>query len=265
MLFNDPAQFLHHYYHFVAELFFGLWAFWHGAWSAPSTSTQLPLLSSNLLSPPIHRVIFAHANADGWRDKPGFNAYFLRASFPSLTVEVQEDWQDRIAATSGEGQQDRAWHFPMLLLTDRSAAFRGVFCGSKTHRTASEALEFVKERNQLVGERVGGWWDPIRHAIWRFAGVNPVDTYAINAQSLDSLAGAPAELALPMPDKVIITYISRQRGSRRKLVEDDHNGLVTALQRLVETKGSSWEFNILIAERMSKDEQIKAIARTTVR
>ncbi|KAF8623007.1 hypothetical protein AX15_006570, partial [Amanita polypyramis BW_CC] len=35
-LFNDPDQFLRHYYHFVAELFLGAWAFWHGAFTQPS-------------------------------------------------------------------------------------------------------------------------------------------------------------------------------------------------------------------------------------
>ena len=125
---------------------------------------------------------------------------------------------------------------------------------------ASVAWEFTKN-NRLVGEHVGGWWDPIRYAVWRFAGV--ADT--VNASSLDGLLGARKELALPMPDKVVITYISRQKARRRKLVEDDHNGLVTALQKLVEIKGSSWEFNVLTAEGMSKDEQIKAIAKTTVR
>jgi hypothetical protein len=29
-LFNDPDQFLNHYYHFVAELLVGAWAFWSG-------------------------------------------------------------------------------------------------------------------------------------------------------------------------------------------------------------------------------------------
>ena len=112
-----------------------------------------------------------------------------------------------------------------------------------------------------MGQHVGGWWDPIRHSVWRFAGVTDV----INAPSLNGISGAPKELALQMPDKVVITYLSRQKGGRRKLLEEDHNGLVKALEKLVERKGSSWEFHVLSAEKMSKDDQIKAIARTTVR
>jgi len=204
-------------------------------------------MTSDVSPPPIHRAIFAHSDAAGWRDNPGFNAYFLRAAFPSLTVEVQRDWEDRIAATSGKGSPDRAWHFPILLLADRTAAHHGAIC-SQLRRTASEPWEFMKNNNQLVGERVGVWWDPIRRAIWQFSGAA--------LQSVSTARGT---------NKVVITYISRQSTKRRKLVEDDHNGLVTALERLVEAKGPSWEFNVLIAEKMSKDEQIKAIARTTVR
>ena len=228
-----------------------MWVLWHGVWSSPPTSTETHFLSSDLFSPPIHCAIFA----DAWRDNPGLNAYFLRAAFPSLIVEVRKDWEDRIASTSGK---DRAWHFPILLLVDRSAVHRSGIV-PKTHQIASEAWEFTKNNNQFAGERVGGWWDPIRHAIWRFAGVPDV----VNAPSLDF--GPRRELVLPMPDTIVITYISRQGALRRKLVEDDHNGLVMALQKLVEVKGLSWEFNVAIAEEMSKDEQIKAIARTTVR
>lgn len=41
VLFNDPPQFLRHYYHFVAELWFGVQAFWHGAFS-PSIESTIP-------------------------------------------------------------------------------------------------------------------------------------------------------------------------------------------------------------------------------
>lgn len=54
------------------------------------------------------RAIFTHAGpgpsafgGGGWRDKIGFNALYLRAAFPALTVEVDEDWRDRVRMTSG--------------------------------------------------------------------------------------------------------------------------------------------------------------------
>ncbi|TFY81617.1 hypothetical protein EWM64_g2389 [Hericium alpestre] len=110
LLFNDPNQFLNHYYHFCAELFFGLWAFWTGTFRSFSPtlfpSSSFAPITPNSPSPPLPanapiylgesekiptwtRAIFAHSTAEEWRDSPGFNAYFLRAAFPSLTVETQ--------------------------------------------------------------------------------------------------------------------------------------------------------------------------------
>ncbi|THU97610.1 hypothetical protein K435DRAFT_965404 [Dendrothele bispora CBS 962.96] len=327
-LFNDPPQFLDHYYHLVAELFFGLQAFWHSAWSKPlswytsnefvswstsssssqssSSSSQTyshdirtdhpsfgPLTSSNpnpnpnswssydpsynphhpssssssppskflstfgadgwnsvplspssylpssntpstsshpaLLalnhpqsyltkhpeSPPIDRAIFVHAFEGGgegriktgapvvrvlgetreggghgpggrgeWRDKPGFNAFFLRAAFPHMAVEGREGWVDRVLSTTTtassesekiggefEGDLEKAYRFEVMVLVDRSAAFRGTMCGSRTQRTAAEAWEYMRGRGLLRGERVGGWWDEVRERMWRWVGV----------------------------------------------------------------------------------------------
>jgi hypothetical protein len=46
-------------------------------------------------------MIFAHARQ--WRDHPGFNAYFLRAAFPSVNVETKYDWNDRVDVTYAPG------------------------------------------------------------------------------------------------------------------------------------------------------------------
>jgi hypothetical protein len=258
---NEPRQFLRHYYHFVAELFFGVQAFWHGAFSLPSVDpdTEYTLLNPHE-PPPITRVIFARSNADGWRDDPGFNAYFMRAAFPGTTVEVEEDWRDRVSSTS---TGDRAWHFPLLLLTDRSAAHRGEICGSQTQRIAAEAFEAMRRKKQLVGLRVGGWWEPVRGAVLRFAGAEvqlPDNTEQVVLSS-DVAEGDPR---LPMPAKIVITYISRQSAGQRKLTAESHEGLVQALKDLVARKGEKWELVVVEAEKLSKDEQLKIMARTTV-
>ncbi|KAG6908130.1 hypothetical protein DXG01_006099 [Tephrocybe rancida] len=248
LLINDPNQFINHYYHFVAELILGAWSFWAGAWSSPSEAPHSPTQISYSSPPPIDRMIFPHVDARGWRDNPGLNTYFLRAAFPSISVETQEDWADRIVATS---RQDRAWHFPIVFVVDRSAANRGSIC-SQTHRIASEAFEFMLKRGQLLSQLDGGWWEPIRKAVWDFAG-SPA-----NAE----IGESPS--TLPMPKKIVITYISRQGGSRRKLKETDHKYLVAALEALVARKGDSWELVVLRAEKLTKDEQIQAAARTTI-
>lgn len=166
--------------------------------------------------------------------------------------------------TAGQKDNDRAWHFPTVLLTDRSAAHRGVVCGSQTQRTAAEAWEFMKQANQLMGFRVGGWWEPIRAAVWRFAGA-PLAIDGVSSTEQNQQLNSENSLALPMPEKIIITYISRQGVHRRKLTAQDHDRLVASLQELVARKGDSWRLDILYAEKMTKDEQVQAAARTTVR
>ncbi|KAF8202666.1 hypothetical protein K438DRAFT_1757988 [Mycena galopus ATCC 62051] len=262
VLVNEPRQFLRHYYHLVAELFFGVQAFWHGAFSASSDDVDRGYsLGPHPAPPPIDRVMFARSNADGWRDGPGFNAYFMRAAFPAATIEVEEDWNDRVALTA---TGDRAWHFPLLLLTDRSASHRGAVCGSQTQRIAAEAVTAMRTKKQLVGLRVGGWWEPVRGAVLRFAGaeVRSAD-YVEQDQAVlsDTAEGDPR---LPMPAKIVITYISRQSAGQRKLTPESHTGLVQALEELVARKGNKWELIVVEAEKLSKDEQLQIAARTTI-
>lgn len=287
VLFNDPSQFLRHYYHFVAELFFGVQAFWHGAFSAsvPSTIPD-PEKSSNPggknwnaypidpqtlhksayqlhhpLPPQIHRSIFMHSNADGWRDDPGFNSYFLRAAFPAMSVEHQEDWNDRIAATNGGSNavRDRAWLFPVVMVVDRSAAFRESMTGSHTQRTAAQAWEYMRNAGRLRGELVGGWWESVRNAVLFFSGAGVGD---VLGGTEDNDAAESTSLQLPISKKVMVTYVSRQAGSRRKLSPESHESLVAALRELANKR--DFDFNVMEAETLTKEEQLQVIAKTTI-
>ncbi|KAK7007845.1 hypothetical protein R3P38DRAFT_3281035 [Favolaschia claudopus] len=317
VLVNEPSQFLRHYYHLVAELLFGVQAFWHGALtSRPSAEedTDYALHPSADSTPPITRLIFARATADGWRDSPGFNAYVLRAAFPSVSVEVMEDWEDRVritAAPSLDAQRpfssdkegaggssgkvkggDRAWHFPLILLTDRSASHRGDVCGSQTQRIAAEAVHHMRGKGKLGGVRVGGWWEPVRGAVVRFAGGLPSSSSSSplslsesssadsKQEAGDALEGDPR---LPMPPTILITYVSRQSAQHRKLTEEGHKGVVSALEELVRRKngevdggkgdkgangekagGRRWELLVMEAEKLTKDEQVRVAGRTTI-
>ncbi|KAK7065106.1 hypothetical protein R3P38DRAFT_2492073 [Favolaschia claudopus] len=312
VLVNEPSQFLRHYYHLVAELLFGVQAFWHGAFSPHSSSSHSSSSSSSnsngddddanardytlhpstSTTPPITRLIFARATADGWRDSPGFNAYVLRAAFPSVSVEVLEDWEDRVRITSGVneegGKGGRAWHFPLVLLTDRSASHRGDVCGSQTQRIAAEAVHHMRNQQRLGGVRVGGWWEPVRGAVVRFAGgvSSSMSSALLSSDSssggekageekgdLDALEGDPR---LPMPPTILITYVSRQSAQHRKLTAEGHAGVVSALEELVRRKneevakhgrgsgGRRWELLVMEAEKLSKDEQVRVAGRTTI-
>ena len=146
---------------------------------------------------------------------------------------------------------------------------------------------------RLVGVHAGRWWDPLREAVWRFAGVKSVD--AVNWMTHhgqsdvngdhpqldkdvtpDLVRTGAFQALLPRPKKITISYISRQPSRGRKLTPLSHEGLVNALQELVDRRNAArtaaegeeeepeWEFKHVIAEWLSKDEQIQIAASTTV-
>lgn len=266
IIINEPDQFLTHYYHFCAEWLFGAWAFWQGTFNA----AVKPESAAKTDAPPVHRAIFANAEGPrAWRDKPGFNSYVFRSAFPALTVEVAEDWDDRIAATSNPHEPRRAWHFDTVLLTDRSASFKGSICGSQTQRIAAEATEHMRKTGNLTKL----WWEPVRRGVLRFAGVDDrtldlgvkADTLLSAHNKLRPQLGAAdsTKTTAGLSDKdVVITYISRQ-SARRHLLDDDHAALVKALEDMAKKHG--WELVVVEAEKLSKEEQLKIAARTTVR
>ncbi|TFK44546.1 hypothetical protein BDQ12DRAFT_708463 [Crucibulum laeve] len=295
MLFNDPSQFLDHYYHFVAELLVGARAFIYGAFnptsrlslakdaSTPELHPTFNPLPSVYEPPSFSRAIFIHAESYGWRDKPGFNSFVLRSAFPSLTIEVASDWADRVNATAppkaidkdavqhsrandDDNDSRRAWHFPIALLTDRSAAFRGESCGSRTQRTASEAWEYMVDQGGI--DLVGTWWNNVREAVWRFAGVKKQVFHSRRRpDEVNDSANENLQMKLPIPENIVITYVSRQE-VRRHLIPEDHDALVDALRNLVKRKkveeGKDWELNIVRPEMFSKDGQIQLIAKSTI-
>jgi hypothetical protein len=289
VLFNDPGQFLRHYYHLVGELLLGTLAFWQGAFSPPYSyldPTSLPphpdLIQANIVPPtkpivppPIDRMVFAHARPDEWRDGVGINAFFLRAAFPSVDVESEYDWNDRVQATSAPAGSPltRAWHFENLLLTDRSAAFRGPYCGSTNQRIVSEAVEKMRGEGRLTKN----WWEAVRRDVLKFAGADTKTKDMIKAVNLADPNMMETAIDMTMPKTIVITYVSRQNGNRRTLLESDHDKLVESLQELVQRKNAEWvrdgrgkgtsrewELNVVSAEQMTIDAQIKVFGRTSI-
>lgn len=258
IIFNDPDQFLAHYYHFCAELWLGAWAMWQGVHNVEVS----PSSAGEMTAPAIDRVIFPHSG-HSWRDGPGFNAYFIRAVFPSVTVEVDTDWNDRVEATSVEGEHARVWHFDKVLLTDRSAAFKGTLCGSQIYRTAAEAFHAMQKLNKLSK----WWWEPVRRGILTFAGVDQniqeIGTRVEQAdkQGVNPYAVAKDEESKFPREKIVITYVDRQ-GVKRHLVDEDHEYLVRELRAFCDANGH--ELNVMRGEAISKEEQLAIVSRTTV-
>jgi len=226
--------------------------------------------------PPFSRVIFLHASADEWRDKHGFNSFFLRAAFPSIDVETSEDWNDRVASTSynhslkpfdnGRVPAERAWHFPVALLSDRSAAFRGEACGSKTQRIAAESWELMVQRGGI--DLFGGWWSGVRESVLRFAGITAPKGLDIGGSPPDRYPKVKSDVQslLPLPTQNVITYINRQ-GVRRHLIPEHHDDLVFALEQMVKRKqeaGKDWILNIVQPELLTKEDQFQLASESTV-
>ena len=263
LLLISPYTVLDHYYHFVAELFLGTWAFWNGAFNA---TIDTKMWTSN--APPVNRAIFANNPPEGFRDKPGFNTYFLRSAFSSLTVESERDWADRIFTTING---DRAYHLETVLIADRSAAFKGKLCGGTNQRVAAEAYEPLWDGGRLQNE----WWEPVRRETLRFAGVEEKimdlgveieKAWEEEREKADKVLGDDQNaLSVQIPiakEKTVITYISRQ-AARRHLIRRDHELLVASLKEMTARKG--YELIIIEAEKLSKDEQLRIISKTTVR
>lgn len=147
----------------------------------------------------------------------------------------------------------KAFVFERVLLTDRSAAFRGRHCGSENQRTASEAYEAVKARASKW------WWEPVRRAVLHFAGVSQdIINLALNWPTPAPEGG----FAITQVPPVAITYISRQSGGRRKLVEKDHLLLVESLEKLC--RKHEWDLQVVDAASLAQEEQLAIAAKTTV-
>ncbi|OJA12843.1 hypothetical protein AZE42_02422 [Rhizopogon vesiculosus] len=145
---NDPPQFITHYYHWSAELFFGFWR---------TYSSMDPAIDDmgNSALPALRRIFFPHADADHWRDYSRMNQWVLRSAFPSLTTEYSADWQDR-AAVGRPIMLDR------VIFTDRAAAMHGTSF-QNTGRTASVP-------STLPGS--AHWWSTMRASVIRVCGLD---------------------------------------------------------------------------------------------
>lgn len=154
------------------------------------------------------------------------NEWVIRAAFPSAGLEFSEDWQDRAAMA-------RPFVFERVVLGDRAAAIEAEQYQA-TQRTA--AVPFALKAS-------AHWWATVRANVAEFSGIYPADDAAAYK-------------------KGVITYISRQDWGRRMLRPADHDVLVAELTKLKEQHG--YEVNIVSMDKLSREDQMRLAARTTV-
>ncbi|KZO92606.1 hypothetical protein CALVIDRAFT_504210 [Calocera viscosa TUFC12733] len=241
---TDPDQFLKHYYHVAAELLF-------------ATERMLtnfdpnPSPDGRVLAPSPDRIIFPYCNEDGFSDGPRFNQFFLPAMWPSITPMFKPTY-DQLADLVRTPY--KAYRFPVVLLIDRSAAFRGEATGSTARTPAGPWMLGGGEYGTGGEGRNQFWYESARRRVATFAGV-PQRVLDMGLRAMDP------QLVEGERDAPVITYISRQR-SRRRLVEDDHRRLVAALDEMCKKKG--WVLDVVHAEELSREEQLRRAARTVV-
>ncbi|KAJ7058167.1 hypothetical protein C8F01DRAFT_1027665 [Mycena amicta] len=196
-----------------------------GLWRTYSSlDPSIPLQGNTTLSQPRH-MWFNRLDAFRWRDPTNMNQLMVRSNF-DVTMEFRDDWDDRI-------KMGVPFVLERVVLADRSATMRA-YNFLRYQRTA--AVPFA-----LPGSVY--WWQTIRNNVIQFAGINLRDG--------SSTTSTP-----------VITYISRQAWGRRTLIQADHERLVKELYRLRDTHG--WEVNVVLMEKLSRDEQIRLAARTTI-
>ena len=141
--------------------------------------------------------MMSHVPAGNWRDYASMNQWVIRGSFPSVSLEFEEDWADRAAMT-----------YPFLLeravFADRAAAMH------------SPNFVLTQRYNAELFKLTGSphWWSTIRNNLLELSGG-------------DSLK----------PTTKVITYVSRQEWGRRMLLPDHHERLVKALEALRDQHG----------------------------
>ncbi|KAL5537168.1 hypothetical protein ACEPAF_991 [Sanghuangporus sanghuang] len=238
---TDSTQFIAHYYHFSAEILFGLWRTYTALdpFITPDGHTALP-------AP--RRFLFRHVPSSHWRDYAALNQWVLRGAFPNIGMEFEEDWADR-ARMGVPLVLDR------VVLGDRAASYE------------SEAyLMFWRYTASAFTLRGSvNWWAPLRRAVLEFSGL-----------AVEYISGAPASASRQLQpqqqqqqkqkqqqnEKYVITYVSRQDWGRRMLRQADHEALVAQLHRLAERYG--YEVHVVSMDKLSRAEQIALAGRTTV-
>jgi len=214
---NDPSQFITHYYHWSAELFFG---FWRTYSSLDPSITE----DGNTTLPTPRRMLFPHLDSDHWRDYAKMNQLVLRMSLPSILMEWEHDWAERV-------EIGRPLVFDRVIVADRAAAMNGR-SWQRTQRTASEPFALPGSAH---------WWSTIRNSL-------------IGLSGLKTPRGGNSN--------PVITYISRQDWGRRMLIPEDHDKLVQELDVLRDTYG--YEVNIVSMDKLSRMEQLHLAGRTTI-
>ncbi|KAG8912555.1 hypothetical protein FRC00_004262, partial [Tulasnella sp. 408] len=241
---NDEESVISDYYHFTAETLFSLWR----TYSSLDTSIS-PYGETRLPQP--RRFIAPHIPTSRWRDYANLNQYILHAAFPSTGLEFQGDWEDRAETL-------RPYFFDRVVLGDRNAARIAGSAKGRTNNNNGKAGEEGIDKAVFQADKMlksPHWWMPIRNNVVTFAA----------GEDADALVRAKKKRQEPglTTTPPVITYVTRQQWGKRMLRDSDHAALVDKLHEL-KRDNEGWEVNVVQLEELSREEQIRLAAKTTV-
>ena len=171
--------------HWSAEVLFGIWRAYSSLdlLTGPDGRTTLPFPK---------RLTFRHVKGRDWTDRANLNQWVNRGAFPGIGIQVAEDWED-------QAEMQTVFVYERVVLADRAAADEGESF-QYTWRSASSAFALPGNEN---------WWLPLRRSVLEYSGVP--ERWIVGPDP-----GSEQE-------RYVITYISRQDWTRRKIIPANHD------------------------------------------
>ncbi|TFK25335.1 hypothetical protein FA15DRAFT_668561 [Coprinopsis marcescibilis] len=251
----DPAQFMHHLYHWWGEIILGMVRVYSTLAYGEGTPSKNVTLSLESLPPP-SRFVLPAIHGNEWRDKPNLIGPLMRAAYPSTGIEKADYWNDL-------GNLNETFVFERSMVINRWAAHK--------HPNGKRWYKMIAGTMELTVPN--GFWEPIRKNI-----VGNILGYVPFVNSLGQVEKSSLHLlkdkASPQAQqhknnlisesdvKPLVTYISRQGSGNRRLVEEDHLRLVESLRAL--EKEGLCKFEMPAMEKLSIKQQLNISARSTI-
>ncbi|KIY72239.1 hypothetical protein CYLTODRAFT_486459 [Cylindrobasidium torrendii FP15055 ss-10] len=190
--------------------------------------SKLETTNASKLDAP-RRFVVPFTTDEEWRDAYQMDAVLMRAAFPNSPIEASGFWRDL-------HDLNRTVMFERAAVINRAAAHRHSLGGKWFKMIGSTQTVEVKE----------GFWRPVRESVVKnILGYFPVEWTGKGGRR-----------------KPVVTYISRQQGSRRKLADNAHDRLVDALKKLEEE--GLCEVNVVNMETLQLRDQVALLAKTTI-
>jgi hypothetical protein len=248
----NEMHLLHSYFHFVIEIVM------HNMWRIYATLDPYIQPDGKTLLEPPRRLIFTKCKKDGWRDPAGLNAFFLRTAFPGMSIETEEDWNERAGIGSGGHSSTEAFGLGGYPATARAIIMDRVVLVDRP-AWMREPHAFKNPKYVLPYVESYHYWAPLRQGIVEYAaGEREIRWPGERELRLLAKGYTPSKQEGERP---VITYISRQRTARR-LRDSHHQALVQTMQALA--KEHDYEFMVPVMEEMNKFDQIYLLSQTTV-